>query len=66
LANTKAARTGVDKRVQSTAKSKLASQGKQVKERQIGYCKTKVAKRTTATAKSSKLADTELLRRDSD
>ncbi len=56
LANTKAARTGVDKRVQSTAKSKLASQTKQVGKGKSATAKTKVAKRTTATAKSKQVS----------
>jgi Protein of unknown function (DUF3300) len=56
LANTKAARTGVDKRVQSNAKSKLASQTNQVGKGKSATAKTKVAKRTTATAKSKQVS----------
>jgi uncharacterized protein DUF3300 len=56
LASTKAAKTGADKRVQSTAKSKLASQSKQVGKGKSANAKTKVAKRTTASAKSKQVS----------
>jgi Protein of unknown function (DUF3300) len=65
LANTKAAKTGADKRVQSTAKSKLASQTKQAGKGKSAatrsaatktkVAKNKVAKRTTTTARSKQV-----------
>jgi hypothetical protein len=56
LASTKAAKTGADKRMQSTAKSKLASQTKQVGKGKSANARTRVAKRTTATAKSKQVS----------
>ena len=60
LANTKAARTGTDKRTQSAGKGTLASQTKQVGKGKSANKKTslaqkKVAKPTTATAKSKQV-----------
>jgi hypothetical protein len=60
LANTKAAKTGADKRVQSTAKSKLASQTKQVGKGKSAKARSnvthnKVTKRSTATARSKQV-----------
>jgi Protein of unknown function (DUF3300) len=62
LASTKAGKTGADKRVQSTAKSKLASQtkGKSVAAKSAAtkskVAKNKVAKRTTTAARSKQVA----------